>query len=194
MFVRGAPDSYLDRYGAERMPVARRLVGTTDTVFGIVTSDRRGPRLLRRWVLPAAAPIAAGVVPRLPGASRLFQYLSQTRIHYWMSDDARATRRGHRGRVVGRRLPWNGDNYDALRGLRWQVHVYGAVDAAVLRELRGQTPLPVAHFPVVRGHRLREGRCYLVRPDGFVAAAGPLAGAAAGIRRALPFTPRAPAA
>ena len=49
-----------------------------------------------------------------------------------MSDGARAARRGRRGRVVGRRLPWNGDNYDALRSMRWQVHVYGAVDAAAL--------------------------------------------------------------
>ena len=110
VIVRGAAEPYLDRYGAERMPVARRLVRTTDTVFGIVTSDRRGPRMLRRWALPAVAPLAVGVVPRLPGASRLFQYLSQTRIHYWMSEGARTAAHGRRGRVVGRRLPWNGDN------------------------------------------------------------------------------------
>ena len=53
---RGAPDAYLDRYEAERMPVARRLVGTTDTLFGFVTSDRRGPRFLRRRILRVIAP------------------------------------------------------------------------------------------------------------------------------------------
>ena len=106
-----------------------------------------------------------------------------------MSERASASSKGRRGRVVGRRLPWNGDNYEALRSMKWQVHVYGAVDALAVQRLRGQVALPVMRFPEVHNERLRSGTCYLVRPDGFVAAAGPFSGAVEGVRRALPFAP-----
>jgi hypothetical protein len=184
---RGAPDASLDRYAAERMPVARRLVGTTDTLFGFVTSDRRGPRFLRRRVLRVLAPVAAALVPRAKGSSRLFGYLSQTRIHYWMSERTRVTSHGRRSRVVGRRLPWNGDNYEALRSMQWQVHVYGAADDAEIERLSAQLDMPVLRFPHLQNDLLHSGLCCLVRPDGFVAAAGPLAGASPAIARALPF-------
>ena len=111
-----AAESYLDRYGAERRPVAQRLVSTTDAMFGVITSDRTVPRLIRSSVVRYLAPIVASFVPRLVRSSRIFEYLSQTRIHYWMSEGARRASHGRRGKVVGRRLPWNGDNYDSLRG------------------------------------------------------------------------------
>ena len=63
--------------------------------------------------------------------------------------------------VVGRRLPFNGDNYDCLRSFEWQVHAYGKVPVLSTE---------VQRFPVVRNPRLEEGMLYLVRPDGFVAA------------------------
>ena len=165
-----AASSYLDRYGAERRPVARRLVSTTDALFGVITSDRRLPRALRRYVLRYLAPIAASLVPRLVGSSRIFEYLSQTRIHYWMSDAARRASHGRRGRVVGRRLPWNGDNYDCLRGMAWQLHAYGCVDLRRVKRVARQMELPFEVFPRIRNRRIRTGTCYLVRPDGFVAA------------------------
>ena len=150
----------LDRYEAERRPVALRLVSTTDTAFGFVTSDRMPSRALRRWVFPVAMPLVARRLPRVGRAARVFEYLSQTRIHYWMS----TVHGRRRDPVVGRRLPWNGDNYDVLRSFTWQVHAYGEVP-----ELR----IEVHRFPVVRNPRLKSGMLYLVRPDGFVAAEAP---------------------
>lgn len=165
-----APTTYLDRYEAERRPVALRLVSTTDTVFGVVTSERRRARLFRRWVARFIAPVAASFVPKLAGAPRIFEYLSQTRIHYWMSPRAKRDAHGHRGTVVGRRLPWNGDNFESLRAMTWQVHAYG-MPSDVTVGLDASLGLPVTAFANIRNRKLDSERLYLVRPDGFVAAA-----------------------
>lgn len=170
-----AADKYLDRYGAERRPVARRLVSTTDAMFGVITSDRAFPRALKSSVVRYLAPIAASLVPRLMRSARIFEYLSQTRIHYWMSDAAQRESHGRRGKVVGRRLPWNGDNYQSLQSMTWQLHAYGSADRRGLKRLARRLALPVEIFPRVRNRKIRNGTCYLVRPDGFVAAESPLA-------------------
>ncbi len=161
-----APEALLDRYEAERRPVARRLVSTTDRLFGAIMSEQAVARFVRRFVPPLLAPAAVRFLPRLSGASRLFGYVSQTRVHYWMSDDAKA--RGRRGRVVGRRLPWTGGNFESLKQLTWQVHAYGETDPGIEDKLG----LPLTVFPPADpATGLREGLLYLVRPDGFVAAA-----------------------
>jgi 2-polyprenyl-6-methoxyphenol hydroxylase-like FAD-dependent oxidoreductase len=165
-----AGDGWLDRYEAERRPVAKRLISTTDRVFGAITSERPVARLVRRLSVPLIGPVAVGAVPRASGASRLFQYVSQTRIHYWMSADAQRAADGRRDAVVGRRLPWADGNHAALRSLRWQVHAYGGVDAATAQKLADQLGLPVHAYPPAPATPLREGHLYLVRPDGFVAA------------------------
>jgi 2-polyprenyl-6-methoxyphenol hydroxylase-like FAD-dependent oxidoreductase len=159
-----APDAWLDRYEAERRPVARRLISTTDRLFGIITSEALTLRTLRRLVTPLIGPLAVRFVPSASGASRLFGYVSQTRIHYWMG--ARPAD-GRRGAVVGRRLPWSDGNFEVLKSLQWQVHAYGQTDA---ERLTAQLDLPVHVFPPAPRTGLREGRLYLVRPDGFVAA------------------------
>jgi hypothetical protein len=136
-------------------------------------------------VPPLLAPGAVRLVPRASGASRLFGYVSQIRVHYWMSEQAKA--RGRRGRVVGRRLPWTGDNFAALRSLSWQVHAYGRTDAGTVARLAAELGVTVVEFPAApAGTGLREGLLYLVRPDGFVAAAATPEAAAAALGRALP--------
>ncbi len=173
-----AAENYLDRYGAERRPVAQRLVSTTDAMFGVITSDRTVPRLIRSSVVRYLAPFVASFVPRLVRSSRIFEYLSQTRIHYWMSEGARRASHGRRGKVVGRRLPWNGDNYDSLRAMTWQLHAYGRLDRRRVKRLARQLDLPFQVFPLLRNRKIRAGICYLVRPDGFVAVESPLDAAA----------------
>lgn len=164
----GADRSALDRYEAERRPVALRLVSTTDRAFGVVTGTSALSRFVRRRASRVIVPVVVQVVPRLPGARRLFEYLSQTRIHYWMSTEARKT--GRRGQVVGRRLSWNGTNFDVLRSLDWQVHAYGPVDRRSAVRVLGALRLPFHSFPSTGSSRLSAGRFYLIRPDGFVAA------------------------
>jgi len=189
----GAHDSYLDRYEAERRPVARHLVDSTDRVFGVVTSDRRVALLLRRVVPAIAAPVAVRLLPRLSAGERIFQYLAQVRIHYWMSDAAKRDARGKRDRVVGRRLPWTGGNFAPLASLRWQVHAYGSVPEPALRSVGEALRLDVHALPLTGSTPLVDGMLYLVRPDGFVAAAASPDRAAAEFADALPFPVPAPA-
>ncbi|MCU1631455.1 MAG: monooxygenase [Micrococcaceae bacterium] len=165
-----APETLLNRYEAERRPVAVRLLTTTDMVFRGLTSSSRVVMAVRRYVPRVVLPVAVALFPRLPVGRRLAGYLGQVRIHYWMDGPAHGRRRGA---VVGRRLPWTGDNFEVLRPAIWQVHVYAA-DPAVLERSEtaaGSLELPFHAFPTTGATRLRSGMLYLVRPDGFVAAA-----------------------
>jgi 2-polyprenyl-6-methoxyphenol hydroxylase-like FAD-dependent oxidoreductase len=177
-----AGDGWLDRYEAERRPVAQTLVATTDRLFGFVTSQGLALRTLRGLMIRLLAPVGVRALPRSAGGSRLFEYVSQTRIHYWMSPDAKRAANGRRDPVVGRRLPWTGGNYDVLRDPRWQIHGYGNVSASDVPDLG----LPVHIFAAAPGTRLQPGRLYLVRPDGFVAAEATPSDAAKIFTDALP--------
>jgi 2-polyprenyl-6-methoxyphenol hydroxylase-like FAD-dependent oxidoreductase len=76
---RQAAASLLDSYEAERVPVARRLLDTTDRLFRIVVSDSWIAGVMRTKIL---ARIAAFVMSR-PAIRRFaFRVVSQTGIHY----------------------------------------------------------------------------------------------------------------
>ncbi|GAA1125812.1 FAD-dependent monooxygenase [Citricoccus alkalitolerans] len=192
------PEEVLDRYEAERRPVALNLVRTTDVVFGAVTSLSPLARLARTRVFPVVAPVLLRVAPRLPLGGRMFGYLSQTRIHYRMPGtkaDRTGQRRRRRGKVRGRRLPWvpdgghtgpvpggdgRGDNHEVLATAEWQVHAYGPAAERLARDLaerhrdraagraRPASGLPVYGFRAAPEAGLPDGTALLVRPDGFV--------------------------
>ncbi|MGR2752413.1 FAD-dependent monooxygenase [Agromyces arachidis] len=163
------PGRRLDRYEAERRPVARRLVATTDRLFGLVTSSSALAHAIRGRLVPALGPGAVRLLPRLLGGRRMFGFLSQIRIRYRMSAEP-PSRSQVRDDVVGKRLPYAGgdpSNFDALRAMRWQVHGYGAPAQLVARVA---DRLGVEHHVFPPAAALRSDRLYLVRPDGFVAA------------------------
>ncbi len=169
-----ADERWLDRYEAERRPVARKLVATTDRLFGFITSERRAARTARRMLVPLLAPFGVRAAPRTSGGTRLFQYVSQTRIRYPMLPFE------PRDPVIGRRLPLAGDNFASLRSLEWQIHSYGG------RPTVPDLGLPSHVYPEAPGTELRPGMLYLVRPDGFVAAVAEPDAAADAFRSALP--------
>ncbi len=169
VLIEGAPDALLGRYEEERRPVAQRLLRTTDALFRGITSRSRAVTLVRRYAPRVVLPVSVALLPHLPLGERRAGYLGQTRIHYQMEDSTR----GRRDAVVGRRLHWTGGNFRVLRSAAWQLHLYSA-DEAVGSEAQDAAlslGLPLYIFRTTGSTPLESGILYLVRPDGFVAAA-----------------------
>lgn len=162
-----APVELLETYEPERIAFARTLIASTDRAFQVMVNRSAPAQFLRTWLLPKVAPLAMGV-----GAVRqlAFRTLSQTRIHYHDSPLSE----GQAGEVRGGdRLPWTGENFDALKSLDWQVHVYGMVRAEI-RSLCNRLGLDLHSWPWAPNCArvgLAEDALYLIRPDAHVALA-----------------------
>ncbi|MGI9825068.1 FAD-dependent monooxygenase [Agromyces sp. Marseille-Q5079] len=183
VLVDGMPESRLERYEAERRPVGKTLVETTDRLFGLVTSDSRRARFVRSRVIPTVGPAAVRLIPRLVGLPRAFGFVSQTRIRYRLPDVAGATAPARDDGLLGIRLPWTGSNSEPLRSMRWQVHGYGVPERAV-RRIAGELGVDGHAFAVDPHGRLRRDRVYLVRRDGFIVAEVPSPGTGAALAAA----------
>jgi 2-polyprenyl-6-methoxyphenol hydroxylase-like FAD-dependent oxidoreductase len=80
LVVKGRADAaLLDSYEEERLPVARRLLNTTDRAFRLIVSDSWLAGLLRTQIL---ARIAAFAMSRQRIQNFAFRVVSQTSIHY----------------------------------------------------------------------------------------------------------------
>ena len=157
----------LDTYESERIAFARTLVATTDRAFQPMVADSLKGRLVRDWLAPAVVGLAA----RFPAARHAaFRTVSQIRLHYPDSPLSE----GAAGIAGGDRLPWvpeaGHDNFDLLRSLDWQVHVYGQPEAG-LAAACARHGLDLHTLPwgtPARKAGLRQDAAYLVRPDGHV--------------------------
>jgi 2-polyprenyl-6-methoxyphenol hydroxylase-like FAD-dependent oxidoreductase len=160
----------LDRYEQERRPVAVILVKVTDRLFGFI--GRRNPRtaLLRRRVSGAGAHLAPRLLSTRFGR-RIGGYLGQYRIRYHFAAKNAPTPTWANDPAVGLRLPPVHGNARPLRTLAWQMHTYGT--PAARPDLPSWIEGP-HHFPADPKGRLRPGRLYLIRPDGYVAASLPI--------------------
>jgi 2-polyprenyl-6-methoxyphenol hydroxylase-like FAD-dependent oxidoreductase len=166
-----AKPALLDSFQPERIAFARRLVATTDQAFTGVTSEGAIARALRLHIVPFLIPSLFGLraIRRF-----LFRTVSQTAVNYRTSPLSQ----GRAGSVHGGdRLPWvktrglEGDNFNPLTSLDWQVHVYGNARPE-LRALCEQQRLPLHVFgwePAMGRSDLQRDAVYLVRPDGYVA-------------------------
>ena len=160
----------LDRYEHERRPVALRLVGVTDRLFGMVA--RRGPRTA--WLRRRFGRVLALLGPRVtfgPLGARLAGLLGQYRIRYHVVPPGAPVPAWADDPAVGLRLPPVGENAAPLRAFTWQLHTYGA--PAARPDVPAWVDGPDDFGPDPAG-RLRPDRAYLVRPDGFVVASLPV--------------------
>lgn len=69
----------LESYAAERIPVAKRLLSTTDKVFSLIMSETWLSGLVKRFVMPAVLKIAWG---NTNIRNSFFKQVSQTGINY----------------------------------------------------------------------------------------------------------------
>jgi flavin-dependent dehydrogenase len=169
-----APAGLLDTYPTERMQFARRLVKTTDQIFTLATNPSAVTQKLRTGLLPIALP----ALFELPKTRRfMFKTISQIGIRYRHCNfnDGRA------GPIHGGdRLPWvqledGRDNFEPLRTIAWQVHIYGEASDEIRRACE-DLHLPLHVFPWqqnMQRARLRENATYLLRPDTYLAFVDP---------------------
>jgi 2-polyprenyl-6-methoxyphenol hydroxylase-like FAD-dependent oxidoreductase len=168
-----APDALLDSYEAERIGFARRLVATTDRAFTFVTADGPLADVLRTRVAPF-------VIPRIFAVDAAREYMFRTLGQITLNYRRSPLSAGSAGQVQGGdRLPWvaspDGDNYQTLTALNWQVHVYGQADPD-LSAWCAARGLPLSVFAWRGEHEaagLARDAAYLLRPDTYVALAEP---------------------
>ncbi len=181
-----AADALLDSYQAERLPVAERLLRTTDQAFSLVVSDRWLGKILRTRVL---AKIVAFAMRFDRARALAFRTISQIGIQYRRSplsetlpglpDDAPR---------AGDRFPWlrvalspgvpAEDLYARLDDTRFNLIAVGQPPLpAEPPELRGllrthAIPADAANARELARTGIPSPSFYLLRPDGHVGLAG----------------------
>jgi 2-polyprenyl-6-methoxyphenol hydroxylase-like FAD-dependent oxidoreductase len=182
---RAAP-TLLDSYEDERIPVARRLLSTTDRAFRLVVSDSPLAGLFRTKVL---ARIAAFAMNRQRIQRFAFRTVSQIGIHYRTSAlsqsldglPADAPRAGDRFPWLTLKFGANGPAEDSFRQLddtRFNLLLFGqpalpegARDLGNLLRLHEIPSDPVNDAELART-RIPQPSSYLLRPDGHVGLCG----------------------
>jgi 2-polyprenyl-6-methoxyphenol hydroxylase-like FAD-dependent oxidoreductase len=179
-----AADGLLDSYEAERLPVARRLLDTTDRAFRLVVSYSWWAGLLRTQVLARMMAFAAN---RRRMQRLAFGLVSQTGIHYRRSPLSCAVAGlPKKAPQAGDRFPWMKleieagggvqDLFQAMDDTRFNLLVFGQATPA-LPDLDGL--LRVHTIPITAGNEVAQARAniprasfYLLRPDGHVGLCG----------------------
>ena len=172
----GADPKVLGTYQCERRAFACRLVATTDRAFTFATQDGPIARFVRLHAAPRLIPafFATNAGQRL-----MFRTISQTGINYRGCDLST----GAAGKLNGGdRLPWVRlgaasdefrDNFEPLRSVSWQMHVYGEASEDVTRYCseRKFKLHAFAWRPAMERAGFARNAIYLIRPDGYIASA-----------------------
>jgi 2-polyprenyl-6-methoxyphenol hydroxylase-like FAD-dependent oxidoreductase len=181
-----AGDTLLDSYEDERVPVAQRLLQTTDQAFSLIVSDRWWAGVFRTRVL---AQIAALAMTRDRIRTLAFRTISQIGIAYRDSPlsetlsglPAAAPRAGDRFPLLHLRLQPNGpveDLFGRLDDTRFNLIVIGQPAAAAgVGDLEEAWRIHVVPGDPENDRELARARIpqpsfYLLRPDGHVGLAG----------------------
>ncbi len=179
----------LDSYNAERLPVAQRLLATTDRAFKLVVSDNWIAGLLRTKVIARIAAFAMSI-GRV--RSLAFRTVSQTGINYRKSPLALTT--GDLPSTApqgGDRFPWMHlsfsqgtpieDSFHRLDDTCFNLIVAGQTVPDGLKSTFG-TMLKTWDLPATLQNDTELGRVgiplpafYLIRPDGHVGLCGRIA-------------------
>jgi len=187
LVVSGQADAaLLDSYEAERVPVARRLLDTTDQAFRVVVSDSRLAGLLRTKILARVAAFAMSF-DRIQRAA--FQVVSQTGIHYRDGPLSQSLDGLPNGAPrAGDRFPWlrlkfqsglaDEDLFQKLEDTRFNLIVIGQRPPPEAAQALGDllrihvVPVDPVNDAALARARIPSPSFYLVRPDGHVGICG----------------------
>lgn len=111
-------EKILDTYHAERFPVARTLLKTTDRLFTLFTTGNPILRAVRNVSLPVLARV---ILSRRSGRKRAFRFISQLAIRYRPSVAAVGT---DATRVPNVKLADGRELFDLLVGYRFHILVF----------------------------------------------------------------------
>jgi FAD binding domain len=191
-----AQPALLDTYNAERLPIARKLVRTTDRAFTLVTRTGRLARFARTRIMPTVLPVVNRVIHVGPVARLAFTTISQIGLHYRgspLSQEQPRSRFPRHAPTPGERLPYvvyersDGtptNTHRLLRGPAFHLLVFvgdGEGSNATRRlleevEQRHRQLIAVEVIGAAAGTArlyerfgLRDAGYYLVRPDGYIA-------------------------
>lgn len=185
----------LDSYEIERLPVAERLLKTTDRAFSLIVSDRWLAGMFRTRLL---AKILAFAMTLDRMRKLAFRIISQIGIHYRRSPLSETQAGFPNGAPqAGDRFPWlrlklvsntpAEDLFARLDDTRFNLIVIGQPLPADLPELSGLIHVllipddPINDRELVRA-AIPKPSSYLLRPDGHIGLAGTHLHAAALIR------------
>lgn len=186
LVIEGDADAeLLDSYEAERLPVAQRLLNTTDRLFKLVVSDTRLAAIFRTRIL---ADIAAFAMRRERIQRLFFRTISQIGIRYRASPLSQtladlpesAPRAGDRFPWLQIKLRENGpieDLFEKLDDKCFNLLVIGQPGIGEVTELGKLVrtyvipPDPVNTRELARA-QLKGPLFYLLRPDGHIGLAG----------------------
>ena len=181
-----AGPALLDSYDEERIPVAKRLLATTDRVFSMTVSDSRLTGEFRTRLLPSLLAVAL----KIPSLRHfIFRTISQTGIRYRrsrLSENLAPPKPG--APRAGDRFPWMRlrladdrpaeDLFEVLDDTRFTLLLFGQMSPAAspmgsaerLRIL--EVPEHPENVRARRAARIPSTAFYLLRPDGHVGLAG----------------------
>ncbi|QHS54467.1 FAD-dependent oxidoreductase [Mucilaginibacter sp. 14171R-50] len=112
-------EDILGSYAAERVPVAKDLLNTTDHMFNVITSRSWFSGLLKRYVIPNALKL---VWKNESMRGYFFKQVSQTGISY--RDSKINLQLGHSGKIkAGDRLPYL-EIYDEKKKAKTDIHAW----------------------------------------------------------------------
>jgi hypothetical protein len=186
LVIKGDADaSLLDSYQAERLPVAQRLLQTTDRAFMLVVKETWLAALIRTQLLARTAAFAMRIERVRKFA---FRTISQIGIRYRGSALSR-TLPGVPDAAprAGDRFPWlrlqlrddgpSEDLFETLDDTRFNLLVFGQPAASAGTELPSALrayaiPSNAVNETALAGVHISGPAFYLLRPDGHVALAG----------------------
>lgn len=169
-----APDTLLDSFEAERRAFALRLVQTTDRFFNLAASEGHLAEIIRTRLAPFILP---QIVKFESARDYIFRTISQITLNYC----GKGLDEGHAGSIHGgERLPWvriNGgdDNYEALKHIGWQMHVYGDIQEQI-KILCEDRNIKLRAYPwreTFQAAGLQQNALYVIRPDTYIGYVSP---------------------
>jgi 2-polyprenyl-6-methoxyphenol hydroxylase-like FAD-dependent oxidoreductase len=187
LVVKGQADpALLDSYEEERLPIAQRLLNTTDRGFMLIVSDSWLAGLMRTQILARLA----AVVMNFKAAQKIaFRTVSQTGIHYRWSRLSRSTQ-AFTGSIprAGDRFPWlhlkfsaDGpveDSFAKLEDTKFNLVLFGQPAPDMGKLWLGEMisvhtiPTDPANDKALARANIPAPSYYLVRPDGYVGLCG----------------------